>query len=841
MRKLTIWILALLCLATAVAAIDTGSLWARYDMEGTGDMEDSHGGHDIAEQGTVPSQTGKNGNARGPYSTSNYFYNASVPDVLQSLSVSMWVYHFETDAGGTFFRVNADGNGHEHQWGTYDYSPVDTMGYTAVTGSGGPYPTLRANHVESPGHWWMYTATLNMSNGNTSLFINGTLMDTDTAGTAVATALKQVTIGALDNGASLPAADSYFDEITIWSKELTAQDVADLWNDGDGCFYPFDSCDAATTDLTLQAQDDFNGSSINSFSVNISWGNGTVSEYSTTNGSIALVNISDSNLTINVTFYNATDYYNLTLYDQDVPANTSTTITAGVYQAVVTMQATEKVTGNATSTTFYTGSKSGTVFNLTAGNHNITAVTPGYYNRTQQFSISALTNTTQTITDVYSAHWNITIYNLINGSVVPNYDINITSLNYTSWTGENSSSTTGSYNFSAVNGTYQVTIDAEDYILHTFNFTVNATSGGVNFSLYTTNSLNFTFYDEETQACLSGYNITVELIGDLQAANYSTMNCTLYVDLLTPQGYIIRYDDTNGTYGERFYYFNLTNRSNTAIDLYLLNNGTEGYTAVTATVYDETNHHVEGAIIKALRYYLDTNSYIIVDMGKTNFEGVTTLNLKQNEEFYKFIIEYPQGTTKKTTEPTQIYASTLNFQILLSTTTGARWYKSVDTIANVTFDTTNNWFRLEWNDPQNTLSRICLHTNLLTQFRNETINNTCSTSAAGVMYHPVDNVTGYTYHSQALAYYSDPPAPLAAAYHTFLATNPIGAIGLFMLVLVTIAFMFVGRWNLAVAVVLTPIPTMVASVAGLIAIPAYVTVPIQIVAVIIAYIISTRA
>lgn len=818
----------MLCLATAATAVlDPDDVIMSHTWDG-GSFTDDKNTFNATNQGTT-NATGFIGDAR-EFSGSGQWVDIDDSNGIFTTagSLNAWVY--------------ADGYGHSSEawiagkWGGVGYYEaifkVDGSDDYVIQWNGGIAATSTSS--APTGVWVMYTAVWNSS--GTYLYTNGNLNNSGatTWGGDLATGL--------DIGRNPDGAQSYWDgridEITIWDVDLSASQVSELYNGGAGFQYPFTQ---STTDIQLTAIDDFNGSSINNFSVSIAWPNASVTNHTTTNGTISLANISDSTIQINVTYYNVTDYYNLTLYDETITVNATSNIQANMYQAVISLNATEKITGNATTATFYTGSKSGTVFNINAGDHNITAAAAGYYNKTQQFSITALINTSQTITGLYTGEWNITVYNLINSSVVSNYSLNITSLNYTSWAGENSSSTTGSYNFSSINGTYQVVIDAPGYIVQTFNFTVNASTGAVNFSLYTQDSINFTFYDEETQNCLTGYNITVELIGDLMAANYTTTNCTLYVDLLTPQAYTIRYDDENNTYGERFYYFNLTNRSNTAIDLYLLNNGTEGYAAITATVYDNTNFPVEGAIIKALRYYLDSNSYIAVDMGKTNFEGVTTLNLKQNEEFYKFIIEYPMGTTKKTTDPTQIYADTLNFQILIGSETGERWYKSVDTIANVTFDEANNWFRLEWNDPENTLSRICLHTDLLTNFRNDTVNDTCSTSAAGVMYHPVDNVTGYTYHSYALAYYSNPPAPVAAAYHTFMATNPIGAIGLFILVLITVAFMFIGKWNIAVAVVLTPIPTMLASVAGIVAIPPYVTVPIQIVACIIAYIISTRA
>lgn len=837
MKKALIWILVLFCLAGVAHATLTDSLLCYYKQDATTtnsttSNDSTANNRDMTVAGLTLNRPGIVSNSTESTGTTDRMYLEDI-DNNGDFSINAWVYK-DVGGGGDEDCISAyawDGNGRFRVL-CDDVAPTAGLA-VEVYGE----DTVSTGYVLPGSSWHMITVVVDISEGNISIYINGTYKTSHyDAGYKTVNFRIPQTVHAWNHDGN-QWFDGRIDEIGFWNRTLTAFEIGTLYDGGAGNSYPF----VDQTIVEFKAVDDFNASTINNFSINVSWPNGSITNHHTTNGTIPLINVSAGDISINVSYYNVTDYYDLILYSQSLTANTSNTVQASMYQAVAHLQGTEKITGNTTTSTFYTGSETGTVFNLTAATHTFIAETAGYYNKSQAFSIAARTNTTRTVTGIYSAVWNLSVKSLINNSIIPTYNINITSLNVTSWAGENTSTTNGSYYFNSINGSYQAVIDAPGFIPQTFNFTVNATSGAVNFSLYTTNSINFTFYDEETRALLSGYNISVEVIGDLNANNYSTMNGTLYIDLLTPQLYMIRYDDTNNTYGERFYYFNMSNRTNTALSLYLLNNGTDGYASVTCTVYDESNHFVEGAIIKALRYYIDTNSYVIVDMGKTNFEGITLLNLKQNEEFYKFIIEYPQGTHKKTTDPTQIYASTLNFQIQLATATGARYYKSINTIANVTFDETNNWFRLEWNDPQNTLSQICLVTNRYTEFRNTTINTTCSTSAAGIMYHPVANVTGYTYHSQALAYYSNPPAPIAAAWHTFKASNPIGAIGLFMLVIVTVAFMFIGRWNLAVAVVLTPIPTMLASVAQLISIPAYVTVPLEIVACIIAYIISTRA
>lgn len=591
----------------------------------------------------------------------------------------------------------------------------------------------------------------------------------------------------------------------------------------------------ATQNITLNGFDEWNGTATPNLNTTLCNG-ATCYTYSNSTGNKNTAEIlSNSTLLWNITAA-STNYFNRTYLNQNISAGS---LNLYLHQAEICFNATNKIAGQAVTANNYSISSnySANCFNISAGSHTVLFQKTGWQNKTQAVAITALSNTTATVTGAYYARWNLTVYNLINASVVTTYDINISSLNYT-WAGENSSSATGSYVFLGINGTYTATIDAPGYVITSFNFTIGGTTGGANFSLYTTNSINITIYDEETRAVLTGPNITLEFIG-LSVYNFSTTNGTYYADLLSPYYYLIRYDADG--YAERFYFFNLTNRTTNTLTLYLLNETTTGYATITNTVYDETNNELESAIIKVLRYYLDLNSYVIVEMCRTNFEGVCILHLKQNEEFYKFIIEYPAGTTKKETQQTQIYATTLNFQILLTNPTGQKYYKSQGVELSLTFDETTNTFRLYWNDAANTLSQMCLITDQLTNFRNTTINNTCQSGSTGIIYHVVNNITGYTYAARAMGYFSTPPVPMAGLLHTFTATNPIGAIGLFILILVTLTFSLIAYWSIPVAVVLAPLPTMLFSIAGLIKIPAYVTVPVEIIAVIIAYVISTRA
>lgn len=219
------------------------------------------------------------------------------------------------------------------------------------------------------------------------------------------------------------------DEIHVYTKALSEAEVQADFNSGAGL-----SCIAAppTTDLDLTAQDDFNSTAINSFSVNITWQNGSTTTHSTNNGTVALVNVSQTSTTINVSFWNVTNYYGTDKLNQAITVNTTNTIQASMFQAVASLNAYEKISNQSLSgVTFYIGSKSGTAFNLTAATHSVIAEKAGYYNLTSSITVPALTNTSYNILGLYSSIVNITAY-YSNGTVLSNYNINITNSNYSS-------------------------------------------------------------------------------------------------------------------------------------------------------------------------------------------------------------------------------------------------------------------------------------------------------------------------------------------------------------------------------------------------------------------------
>ncbi len=352
---------------------------------------------------------------------------------------------------------------------------------------------------------------------------------------------------------------------------------------------------------------------------------------------------------------------------------------------------------------------------------------------------------------INSTQYNISkyIHQILN---VTAWDINNNSIsNFTATVNGTSQNTTRGYSeFAVENSSYYIEIDAPGYEIKNDTVTINATHTYHNFSLYTENSISFTFKDEETGIIIDDRNISIELISDAFSANYSTGNGTLYLDLLGPTEYTIRYEADG--YTERFYYFNLQNRSHTDLTLYLINESSS--TDVTATVYDQNNNLLEDVYIKVLRYDLDTNSYLVQEIVKTNFEGVGVLHLVLNDEFYRFILEY-EGSVVDETTPSYVYATSLTFQVLLGSTYGELFYNMNDVNYYLTFNKDTNNFRYTFSDENNIVSAGCLKVWRVSLMGDTYIETSCVNSSTGTILVGVTNTSGATYKASGYVYFSD--------------------------------------------------------------------------------------
>jgi len=426
--------------------------------------------------------------------------------------------------------------------------------------------------------------------------------------------------------------------------------------------------------------------------------------------------------------------------------------------------------------------------------------------------------------------FNITAKGVLTNVSIDNFSLNITYEN-------------DSWNFSTFdswisvplihNYTYNITIDAPGYALYNYTTLLNiADSVDYSFTLYTTNSINFSFRNELDNSLINS-NVTAELISDAFRYNISTINGTYYLDLISPQEYNIRYEADG--YDSRSYYFTLSNRTYNELDLYLSN---QSFTNVTATCYDGSNQLLEGATIRYLKYDSDSNSYNLVGMVKTNFEGEAVMPLVLNSEFYKFQIYY-DDVLEQTTTPSYIYSDTLTFRVTLTDLVATTYFESLGLSGDVSYNNETNNLRYDFSTDSGLNHNFCLYLYTVSNINGNTlINSSCSSTSSGTILLNVPIINGTTYFGKGVVSVDGETFMLDSEYVNFFSDLGNKDLWLFGFLIITVLFALSSIYSLRASFFLTPLPLFLGSLMKVIPISPGITGGFLIVGIILAVVVS---
>ncbi len=211
------------------------SYWELEEASGT--RVDAHGSNDLTDNNTVTQTTGKVGNcASFDDANSEYFsssFDAATEIGTGDFSVSLWfkvanadkrrtMFCFDNGAWTTYFNIpagrNSDGN---------DIRVNFDDGAT-----GGSY-TSDADHQDNAWHHLAFTRDSTVA----KLYIDGTLVDTDTNAHNDMSVPADLHIGRFNGAAAVDYMDGELDQIGLWDKVLSSTEVTDLYNSGDGLVY----------------------------------------------------------------------------------------------------------------------------------------------------------------------------------------------------------------------------------------------------------------------------------------------------------------------------------------------------------------------------------------------------------------------------------------------------------------------------------------------------------------------------------------------------------------------------------------------------------------------------
>lgn len=446
--------------------------------------------------------------------------------------------------------------------------------------------------------------------------------------------------------------------------------------------------------------------------------------------------------------------------------------------------------------------------NTTLGSYNYNWThPPGLYFDESGLSFVAA-NATQNISldDFGYVNLSILAVDALNGSSIATFTANITSLNYTLWTGEETSTTTNITSFTLINGTYNVTVDVDGYSYGIQQVNITAYQQNLTIYLQPENALNISIYKESTNTLLSGINFTIDIITANDTINLTTDNGTHWVEGLAAGEVEIRYAEAvNNSYEGRVYFVNLTDRSYHEIRLYLLNSTISDL--ITLDLIDQNGDDLEGAIIKAQRFYPAENLYRTVAMTKSNFNGQGSIDLvkktTQANIFYKFIVEVG-GVVREETEATEINpvsADILYFTIQTQADVFESWDAIDDVSGSLTFDETTNRFSFVWSDTTGLVRQGCLQ--VIRQLPNREIEicDSCTESTSATILCSV-NDTGDFYLARAFidTTTENSEYTVATLTHSFFNRyETFGDTGVFLAFIFVLTMAGVGIWNPIVA------------------------------------------
>ena len=520
-----------------------------------------------------------------------------------------------------------------------------------------------------------------------------------------------------------------------------------------------------------------------------------------------------------------------------VTATNYTTETDYSYQHKVVYTAEKKILGD-TINTFNLTVPGGKNYSTTSGsvnvyldfdNYSITGISSGYVNVVNAYE--AINSTGIDTFYFGSAVLNLTAKSFNTNTTINNFSVLLQHANGYS---ELKSTTTGLISFGVVdNEEWQLFFDSDDYAGLYVNVTQTGNFTSYNATLFDFNSILITFKNELTNALITSL-IDIELISSVESQTHNTTSGIFNVSLLSPVEWLIRYSSVN--YDARTYYFNLVNNSFTNLTLYLIeSNDTD---RITVTVYDEYNYRVSDAYVKVLHYDVSSNAYLLTEVLKTDSNGESYFNAILEDDFYKFIVERPSGNIVFASSPSILTSTTLTLQVNLAEAFATDYFNFLDVSYTLTYNNATNNFVYTYSDANNIMESACLKVYEINSLGETLYDSSCASGSSNTLTVNIDNTSGTSYRADTFYNFGDEDIFVTSLYQDFKEKFEGGGLGVFLIALLTIVFMSIGLWNPTAAILLTPLPILLASIVGFVSISVGVTIPLMVLAMIVAYIIN---
>lgn len=694
--KLLLFGLVFIFLSSFVSSTTAGDLEpyivTLWEFDSNFNDSSSNNNH-LSSTGTVTHVTGKINN--GIDLDSGDYLNVTSTTTYENnpYSVVCWVKYDNIASGNSdtlFDNFNNNNGGMEIRHNTGGALRV-TIGHS----SGNTAPTYSAGLKSNV--WYMVGGDFNGT--HISVIYNQSKYSTTSVGGTVGNGRSDTYVGIRGTDLlALTQHEGQVDECTIFSKSLNSSELTYLYNSGSGRDLTTES------NFTVDVSDLFDSSAINTFAVNIT-GN---TNYSTTTGTVVTSLLRSAGTLHNITISSTENggYFQRTYVDYNI----STSLSAQIFQAEILMSAQEKISNTSISFGNYTsGTKTQNPLYISAGLHNITFQNGQYVNKTQEFTITALENSTKTIIDAFSLYINISTQNALSGTPINNFNVSIFSLNHTF--SEVGSTTNGIYNFGAIAGTYNITVDSSTSASLSKLVTIDGSTFMTNetFSLFGTESIYIEIKDEQTRNLINDRNYTIEIFSTSGGigSNYSTTNGTLFVDLLSPSVYTLNYQATG--YSPRSLFFSVALDSTQNHTLYALNDSISQPKIIY--VNDINSVEVEGAILRLQRFYVQSGQFETVEEGKTDATGKVDIYVQENANvIYRYIVIADNSQVFVSDDTT--FIGTIDDETTIFVDLGAPvlqpFQEFTAVSGSISFNNNTNNYTFTFVDTLNSITKACL-------------------------------------------------------------------------------------------------------------------------------------
>ena len=209
-----------------------------------GNANDSVG----SDNGSVTGATNTTGLINNGYSfdgSGDYLYNTSVPEFeMAAFSLMAWVKPDTSAASCYILNFGKPINSPYYGW-VVSLSASNAISF--FSGKSGGYNNITTTGVLTDNVWNMVIITF--SGTEARIYINDNAVETTGSLGAISynSSYRKFNIGRIIDYTPAPYwMDGMIDEVGIWNRVLTADEVEELYNSGDGLQYPFGGASAST-------------------------------------------------------------------------------------------------------------------------------------------------------------------------------------------------------------------------------------------------------------------------------------------------------------------------------------------------------------------------------------------------------------------------------------------------------------------------------------------------------------------------------------------------------------------------------------------------------------------